>query len=362
MAKRDYYEVLGLSKGADKKEIKKAYRKLAKKYHPDRNKEEGAEDKFREVQEAYEVLSDDQKRSAYDQYGFAGTQGFDGVGGGYGDFGNFSENFGDIGGLGDILGEFFGGFGNQATQRAGVRKGSDISIDIELKFEEAVFGVEKEVKYKRQNLCDVCDGTGAKNKELKTCETCNGRGQVVNVQRTMLGAMQMVNTCSTCKGRGEIPKEDCKNCKGSGILESDEVLKINVPAGLPDGVTLRFQGKGNFITGGVAGDLHANFNVESHTVLERRGNDIYMDKEIEVVDAVLGAEVKVPTVHGDVLMKVPEGSQSEKVLRLKEKGGPKFRGNGNGDQYVRLIVKIPTKLSNKEKKLWESLKEQSPGE
>lgn len=359
--KRDYYDVLGVSKDADKSSIKKAYRKLAKKYHPDRNKEEGAEDKFKEVQEAYEVLSDDQKRSAYDQYGFAGTQGFDGVGGGYTDFGNFQESFG--GSLGDLLGGFFGeGFGgfsqNPGSVGRSARPGSDIQTEINLTFKEAVFGEEKTIKYKRYMECEVCDGSGAEDGKTETCETCGGRGQVVQMQRTILGSMQVASTCPTCGGKGETIKNKCKTCGGNGVEQKSDEFNIKIPAGIPDGVNLKFTGKGNAgANKGGYGDLYVAINVETHPILERRGNDIYMDKKIDVTTAVLGGEIEVPTVHGNVLMKVPEGTQSEKILRLKEKGGPKFRQNGNGDQYVRLIVEIPSKLSKEEKILWEKLQE-----
>lgn len=362
MSKRDYYEVLGISKSASKQEIKKAYRQLAKQYHPDRNKEEGAEDKFKEVQEAYEILSDEQKRSAYDQYGHAGTQGFGGGMGGFGNFGDFQEAFGgaDLGGLGDILGSFFGGGfqGGGGRGRASRSRGSDLQVTITLEFEEAVFGVEKNIEYERFVSCEHCNGIGAKDGELETCSTCNGNGQVAQVQRTILGSMQVVTTCPTCGGTGKVAKTPCEHCDGKGRNKVKDSLKINIPAGIPDGVTLRFQGKGNAgEKGGTAGDLFVNIEVKEHAVLERRGNDIYMDTHVDVVTAVLGGEVRVPTVHGDVMMKIPAGTQSEKVLRLKSKGGPIFKKNENGDQYVRIIVDIPEKLSSEQRKLWESLKE-----
>lgn len=359
MSKRDYYEVLGVPKSATKKEIKRAYRKLAKEFHPDRNKDSGAEDKFKEAQEAYDVLNDDQKRAAYDQYGHAATEGF-GAGGG---FGGFSEQFGDFGNLGDLLGGLFGGsfegFGGGSSRRSrGASQGSDLQMEVNLTFQEAVFGVEKTLRYNRLETCDKCEGTGAEGKKVKTCSTCNGRGQVVQAQRTMLGTMQMAQTCPTCSGFGEVPEKECSKCKGSGRTEKQTELKVKIPAGIPDGVNLRYQGKGNSgEKGGAYGDLFLVINVEDHSVLERRGNDIYMDKHISVTDAVLGAEIEVPTVHGSVIMKVPAGTQSEKILRLKEKGGPKFREKGNGDQYVRLIVDIPTKLSKEEQKIWQDLRQ-----
>lgn len=359
MSKRDYYEVLGLNKSADKKEIKKAYRKLAKQYHPDRNKEEGAEEKFKEVQEAYEVLSDEQKKSAYDQYGHAATQGFGGGGASYEDL---SQAFGDMGGLGDLLGGFFGGnFANAGFSGGGRRgrdeRGADLEMDLDLSFEDAVFGTKKIVKYNRKNRCSACSGTGAEGGKMKTCPTCNGRGQIIKTQNTMLGAMQVAQTCPTCNGLGEIPEKVCKVCNGATVVEEQTELEVKIPAGIPDGVNLRFKDKGSAGRNkGSFGDLYLNINVEDHSILERRGNDIYMDKHISVYEAVLGGEVDIPTVHGDVVMKIPEGTQSEKILRLKEKGGPKFRQNGNGDQYVRLIVDIPTDLSKEEKNKWYDLK------
>lgn len=360
--KRDYYEVLGVSKSASKDEIKKAYRSLAKKYHPDRNKEQGAEEKFKEVQEAYDVLSDEQKRKAYDQFGFAGTQAFGGAGsmGGFGgNFGGFDA--GDLGGFEDLLGNFFGGAfsGFGGAQRGGRResRGSDLEFSYQVEFNDAVFGTEKEVEYSRDVVCDICNGTGAKDGKKKTCSTCGGKGQVVQVQNTLLGRMQVVTTCQTCGGSGEEITDKCPNCKGSGVVNKKEKLNLKVPAGIPDGVTLRFTGRGNAgKNNGAYGDLFVTFEVKSHPVLERKGDDIYMDKHIDVLTAVLGGEVEVPTVHGNVFMKIPEGTQSEKVFRLKEKGGPKFQRSGNGDQYVKVIVDIPTKLSKKEKELWEQLK------
>lgn len=359
MAKRDYYEVLGLSKSASKDEIKKSYRKLAKEFHPDRNKSAGAEEKFKEVQEAYDVLSDTQKKSAYDQYGFAGTQAYGG-GGGFGGFGGGTQfQQADFGDLGDLLGGFFGGgfdFGGSRSQGRSSNKGDDLEMNIKIEFEEAIFGVEKEVEYNRKSRCHVCNGSGSKNGKKKTCPTCGGGGQVRKMQNTIFGSMQVVSTCPECKGSGQIIEEKCPNCKGSGIENIKDKFKLQIPKGIPDGVTLRFSGRGNAGENeGEYGDLFVNIEVKAHSVLERRGDDIYMEKEIDVTTAVLGGEIKVPTVHGDVYMKVPSGTQSEKVLRLKEKGGPKFRGNGNGDQYVKLVVNIPTKLNKEQKKLWEQL-------
>lgn len=356
MSKRDYYEVLGISKSASKDEIKKAYRKLAKEYHPDRNKDEGAEDKFKEVQEAYDVLSDEQKRSAYDQYGFAGTQAF---GGGGFSGGNMEDFFGTggFGDLGDLLGGFFGsGFSGQ-TRQTSRSSGSDLQVSINVKFKEAVFGVEKEVSYSRMIQCKECKGSGSEDGKVEICPECSGRGQVFKVQRTLLGTMQVSTVCPTCNGTGSKITKKCKICNGSGLEKTIEELVVKVPVGVPDGVTMRFAQKGNAGPNqGSYGDLYVNIEVEEDNNLERKGNDIYSTIHINVIDAVLGGEVPVETVHGKIFMKIPEGTQSEKVFRLKEQGGPRFRQNGNGDHYVRVVVDIPTGLSKQQRKEWEKLR------
>lgn len=358
MSKRDYYQVLGVSKNSSKDEIKKAYRSLAKELHPDKNKSSDAETKFKEVQEAYEVLSDDQKKSAYDQYGFAGANAFNNSGSQSG----FSGFQGDMGGFEDLLGNFFGssfgGFGGSSSSNfSRDSRGSDLEVSLKLEFQDAIFGAEKSILYNRNIRCTKCSGSGAKNGKTKTCKTCDGKGKVMQVQNTLLGRMQMVNTCPTCSGSGQVIEDKCDVCKGNGLLAKKEEFKLKIPAGIPDGVTLKFKDQGNFgRNGGDAGDLYVTVEVKSNAVLERKGDDIYMDKSIDVVTAVLGGEVTIPTVHGEVLVSVPAGTQSEQVLRLKGKGGPKFRGSGNGDQFVKIIVKIPQKLSGKEKKIWEELK------
>jgi molecular chaperone DnaJ len=360
MAKRDYYEVLGVDKNASKQDIKRAYRKLAKKYHPDKNKSPEAEDKFKEIQEAYDVLSDDQKRSAYDQYGFAGTKGFSGGFSQDSSWSDFTESFGGLGGLDDLLqgmfGSSFAGF-RDSGYRKQPQRGNDLEVGMTISFMEAVFGTEKKLKYKKHKVCPKCDGTGSENKKMKECSTCKGSGRSVKVQRTIFGAMQMVSTCESCEGTGDIPDRECKKCRGTGRVFDTEEITIKIPAGIPDGVTLKFEGRGDVgLQNSQNGDLYVNIEVEPSAIFERRGNDIYVDKKIPVYVAVLGGVVEVPTVHGPVKMKVPSGVQSEKVLKLKGKGGPKFKGGGFGDQYVRLIVEIPTKLSKSEKKLWEELK------
>lgn len=358
MNKRDYYEVLGLKKGATKQEIKSAYRKLAKEYHPDRNKEKDADVKFKEAQEAYEALSDDQKRGAYDQFGHAGTQGFGG-----GDAGGFNPN--DFGNINDIFEQFFGsgfgGFGARGAQRAGPARGNDIEVNLKLDFEEAIFGTEKNVEYKRKTTCETCKGTGAHDPDkVETCPTCKGEGQVVRTSQTFLGNIQTRSVCPTCKGEGQVAEEKCKNCHGETTEDTKEKFNVKVPQGIPDNVTLRFKGKGNAgKKGGEYGDLFVNIEIKSHDRFERREDDIYIDEDLDAVTATLGGTITVPTVHGDVDLKIPNGTQPGKVLRLKNQGAPKFRGGGNGDQYVRLNVFIPKKLSRKEKKLWKEIENET---
>lgn len=359
MSQRDYYEVLGVAKGASKPEIKKAYRKLAKELHPDRNKAADAEEKFKEVQNAYDILSDDQKRAAYDQYGFAGAQAYGGGGmGGFGGFGDFVAN-GGVGDLGEIFGSFFGGAmgGFEGSRSGGRSRGADIEAAIQVDFMDAVFGAERKITYKRKKVCDTCNGTGAKDGKKETCTQCNGRGQVARVQQTIFGSVQTVTTCPNCSGTGQQISEKCPDCKGEGRVDENADFTLKIPAGVPDGVTLRFREKGNAgLNGGPSGDLFIMIEVLPHPRLERNGDDIYLDQEIDAVTATLGGEVTVPTVHGDVTMKIPAGTQPSSVMRLSGKAGPKFQGNSNGDQYVRIKVVIPENLSQDQKSKWEQLR------
>lgn len=367
MAKRDYYEVLGIEKGASKQEIKKAYRQLAKKYHPDRNKEADAEEKFKEVQEAYDILSDDQKKSAYDQFGHAGTSGFGGAGAGTGGFGGFNDfsGFENMGNINDIFEQFFGGgfggfsTGGNANGRPRATRGADLEVNLTIPFMDAVFGNEKTIRYERQVTCDICKGSGAKDeKSKKTCPTCKGQGQVIREQQAfMLGTIRTAVPCPECHGEGEIITEKCKNCKGEGRVSKKEEFTLKIPSGMPDGVTLRFQDRGNAgQKGGNFGDLYVNIEVEPDERFERRGNDIYTNLTIDAVTATLGDKIEIETVHGFEKLKIPAGTQPGKVFKLSGKGGPKFRGKGNGDQYIKVEVKIPEKLSKDEKRLWKSLK------
>jgi len=359
MDKRDYYDILGLKKGASKQDIKRAYRRLAKEFHPDRNKSADAETKFKEVQEAYEVLSDDQKRTAYDQYGHAATQGF---GGGY-DFSGGSYDFNDFSGFGDIFDQFFGGsfagFGGSPRRTSSVsRRGRDIEASLKVDFIDAVFGVEKSIEYQRKVVCKTCKGTGAEQgKDPVKCTTCNGQGQVRRTQQTFLGNFQTVTTCPDCKGEGKIIKDKCKDCFGEGIQTENTNFKLKIPQGIPDGVSLKFKGRGNAgIKGGEHGDLYLVIDVKAHDKFERRGDDIYLEVQIEAPVAALGTKANVPTVHGEKELVIPSGTQPETVLKMSGLGAPKFRGKGNGDQYVKIEVVIPTKLTRQQEALWQQLK------
>lgn len=359
MSKRDFYEVLGVSKTADKKEIKKAYRNLVKEYHPDKNKDSGAEEKFKEAQEAYDVLGDEQKRKAYDQFGHAGTEGF----GGFGGNGGYSQ--GGYEDVGDIFSQFFSGsgfggfdFGGHSQYQARNSQGRSIEVTLRISFEEAVFGVEKEITYKRHITCNDCTGNGSKNGTSKrTCTQCNGQGIVRQIQRTILGSFQTEVVCPLCHGNREIIDEECPKCSGNGYIENNDTFNIKIPQGIPDGVTLKFKNRGDAgKRGGQTGDLFVVIEVDANDELERRGDDIYSEKTIDVVTATLGGDIKVVSVHGELMMKIPSGTQPGKVFKLTGKAGPKFRGGGNGDQYVKINIEIPTKLDGRQKQLWEQLR------
>ena len=353
MSKRDYYEVLGVSKTATQDELKKAYRKLARKYHPDLNKDnEEAAEKFKECNEAYSVLSDDQKRAQYDQFGHAAFEnGGMGGGGGFGGAGGF----GGFGGSGmeDIFDMFFGGQGGRGGNRAksGPQRGADLRFDLEITFEEAAFGLEKEINLYRDETCDHCHGEGAEpGSKVESCPECNGTGYVRFTQNTMFGQMVNERPCSRCKGEGKIISEPCKECRGKGTLKRNKKLKVKIPAGVDNGSRLRVSGEGEAgAKGGPSGDLYVYLYVKPHKFFERDGTTVLCEVPINIVQATLGADIKVPTLDGQVTMKVPEGTQPGKVLRLKGKGIPSLRGGGRGDQLVRIKVVVPTKLSDKQK-------------
>ena len=358
MSKRDYYEILGVSKDASSQDIKKAYRKLARKYHPDHNKEDGSDEKFREVQEAYEALSDESKRKAYDQHGHAGTEGFSTAGGGMGGFDDMHFD------MGDIFNQFFGGsadFGAQRSSRGRRRtqqRGRDLKYKVRLSFMEAMEEQNISINISRDVSCEKCSGTGSKTSKLKNCETCEGIGQVKRMQDSFLGRIAMVTDCPDCEGKGRIPEENCNECKGMGVTNKKEDFKLKIPAGAYDAMTLRFGGGGNVPPGGgEPGDLYVELMVDPHESFERRGDDIYSEVSVDVPTAVLGSTEKVQTILGEVSLKIPAGIQSGEVFKIKRKGAPVIgHPSRRGDHYVKVNVHIPEKLSKEERKIWEMLK------
>jgi molecular chaperone DnaJ len=358
MAKRDYYEILGVSKDAGKDEIKKAYRKMALKYHPDRNPEDSeAEHKFKEAAEAYEVLSNDEKRHRYDRFGHDGVKnGFSGGASGFG--GGMSvedifEHFGDIfGGFGSS----FGGGGSTRRHRR-VNRGSDLRIKVKLTLAEMAQGTRKKIKVHKYVACSACNGTGARNgSSYSTCRTCGGTGQVTRVSNTFLGQMQTSSTCPTCGGEGQIIDERCPVCNGNGIVKDYEVITVDIPAGVAEGMQLSLSGKGNAAArGGIAGDLIILVQEEPHESLKRDGNNLLYDLYISFPEAALGTTVQVPTLTGKAKVKIPPGTQPGKVLRLKGKGFPDVNGYGTGDLLINLNVWTPKDLSSEEKSMMEKL-------
>lgn len=349
MAKRDLYEVLGVSKSASDDEIKKAYRKLSKKFHPDINKEAGAEEKFKEVAEAYEVLSDANKRAAYDQYGHASTDPNFGAGGGGFGGGGFGGGFGG-GGFEDIFESFFGGGGGRSYNPNAPRQGEDLQYSLNLEFEEAIFGKETTISYNREEECKTCHGDGAKpGTHPVTCSKCHGTGSL-NVERnTPLGRVMTRQTCDVCHGTGQEIKESCPTCHGSGHMKDKHTVKVTVPAGVEDGNQMRLNGQGEAgKNGGPYGDLYVVFRVKPSKEFERNGSEIYYELPINFVQATLGDEVEVPTVHGKVKLKIPAGTQTETNFRLRGKGAPKLRGTGTGDQHVKVKLMTPKNLSKEQ--------------
>ncbi|MDY3305562.1 molecular chaperone DnaJ [Psychrobacter sanguinis] len=344
MSKRDFYEVLGVDKNADEREIKKAYRKLAMKYHPDRNSDDpDAEEKFKEASMAYEVLSDKDKRSAYDRMGHAAFEnGMGGGGFGGAGAGNFQDIFGDIfGNFGDIFGQSRGG-GRQ-------RRGSDLRYVIELTLEEAVRGCKKEISFTAPAPCETCDGKGAKNaSDIQTCSTCNGHGQV----RMQQGFFAVQQTCPNCGGSGQEIKNPCNDCHGSGVKEKSRTLEVSIPAGVDDGDRVRLAGEGEAGGSGVQnGDLYVEVRVKEHPVFKRQGADLYMDVPVSITDAALGKEVEIPTLDGKVKIKVAEGTQSGKLLRVRGKGVTPVRTTMKGDLICRIMVETPVNLTREQKDL-----------
>lgn len=355
--KRDYYDVLGIDKNASQDEIKKAYRKLSKKYHPDISDDPQADEKFKEVSEAYDTLKDEGKRQQYDQFGHAGGQaGFGGGGGGYGSGFGGQGGFGQGGfggsGFEDIFDTFFGGGGRQRDPNAPVQ-GDDLQYTMDLEFEEAIFGKEETIHYKRDENCKTCGGNGAKpGTQPTTCSNCRGSGKVTQAQQTAFGTFQTQTTCPQCGGSGQEIKEKCQDCQGRGHTNETHSVKVKIPAGVEDGNQIRLQGQGNAgKNGGPYGDLYVVFRVKDSDIFQRRGSEIYYDLPINFVQASLGDEIKVPTVHGNVSLKIPAGTQTGTSFRLKNKGAPKLRGNGNGHQHVKVKVVIPTDLTNRQAEL-----------
>ncbi len=364
MSNKDYYSVLGVDKNASQEDIKKAFRKHAHKYHPD--KEGGDEAKFKEINEAYQVLGDEKKRAQYDQMGHSAYQqaGQAGGGGGAGfggfDFSNFGGGFGgggvefDMDDLGDMFGDMFG-FGGGRKKRS--RRGADLQSQITISFEEAAFGVEKEVKLSRKVVCDKCQGNKAEpGSKIETCKTCGGTGKVNRVQRTILGDMQVQMTCSDCKGEGKTYTQKCTKCGGTGVHEETSTIKVNIPAGIDNGETLKLAGQGEAgIDGQPAGDLYLKIRVTPHSQFNRDGADIRSSREISFKQAALGDKIEVDTIHGKVNLKIPAGTQSGTVFRLKGKGVKKLDSLGNGDHFVEVKIKTPTGLTREQKKKIEDL-------
>ena len=364
--KRDYYEVLGVSKTATDDELKKAYRKLAKKYHPDANpnNKAEAEAKFKEVNEAYETLSDPQKRKMYDQFGPDGPQGFNGAGGPFGGSNGYYsytssgfDGFGDFGDLGDIFSSFFGGgFGGRTSSRKknGPRKGADLNLHLDITFEQAFLGVEKEISITRNEECNVCHGTGAKpGTSVTKCTMCNGTGQVRQVQNTILGQMQTTRTCSNCHGTGEVIKEPCENCKGKGKVRKQPKIKVKIPAGIDDGQTVVLRGEGEpGEKGGPKGDLYITVRLKKHSIFSRNGNNVYCEIPITITQATLGANLEIPMVNGDKeTYKIPEGTQTGTKFTIRGKGFKAVSSNSVGDFIFTVKVQTPKRLSKEQREL-----------
>ena len=356
---KDYYEILGVQKGASKEELKKAYHKLAHKYHPDKNK--GDDAKFKEVNEAYQTLSDDSKRAQYDRFGSAGPQG--GFGGGFDpsgmggfDFSGFQNGQGfDMGDLGDIFSDFFGGGRGAPAQQ----RGRDIQTEITIPFKDSIFGTTRRVLINKISACDTCHGSGGKpGAKPITCSNCEGKGQIRETKRSLLGSFVQTRVCDVCMGKGTVPSEPCETCRGAGVKKKEEEIEIVVPAGIENGESLRVTGMGEAVRGGQSGDLYVRVRVQSHPVFRRDGQNLVMDMEVKLTEALLGAERDVETLDGKVTVKIPEGIASGTVLRVRERGVPSQRGHRHGDIMIKVTVKIPTKLSKGAKEAIKQLKEE----
>lgn len=350
MAKRDFYDVLGIPRDADANAIKSAYRKLARQYHPDVNKASDAEERLKEINEAYEVLSDPEKRQMYDRFGHAAAQG---------GFGSAGQGFSGFGGFGDIFEEFFGGFsGTRAAQRGPLR-GNDLRYDLDITFEEAVFGVEREIEVPRLELCPQCQGTGAEpgTRPIR-CPQCNGTGEVRRAQQTILGQFVSVTTCPRCNGEREIVTTPCTMCRGQKRVTRTRKLSVTIPPGVDDGMRIRLSGEGEpGERGGPSGSLYVVLRVNPHPLFRRQENDILLEYPVSIVQAALGAEVKVPTLNGPAMLTIPAGTQHGTVIKLRGRGVPILRSNRRGDQVITVRVVVPEKLSEKQRKLLQELGE-----
>ena len=358
--KRDYYEVLGVEKGASADEIKKAYRKNAMKYHPDRNPgDKEAEEKFKEIGEAYEVLSDDDKRARYDQFGFAGVDPNYGAGQGGAGYGGGFGGFGDFGDLGDIFGSFFGGGASRAQSQNAPRRGENVGARLELTFEEAAFGCEKEVSAQRIENCTACNGSGSADGVIETCSQCRGSGQVKTVQSFMGMQMQSTAVCPSCSGRGRIIKTPCNTCKGKGKVRRTQKIRVKVPAGVDMGQSVRMRGEGCVgSNGGPSGDLMVEIYIKRHPIFQRDGMTVYCEVPITFTQAALGAEIQVPTLDGKVTYAIPEGTQTGTTFTLREKGIPAVNNpRRRGDEKFTVVVETPTKLTKEQKELLRQLDE-----
>lgn len=361
MSKKDYYEILGVDKDATEEDLKRAYRQAAKKYHPDLNPDDSeAEEKFKEVNEAYEVLSDPQKRAAYDRFGHAGAngQGFGGFD--FDDFGGFGD-----GGLGDIFDMFFGGSttGRTGGRRRGPVRGADLRYDLEITFEEAAFGAQKEIQVVRMEDCPDCKGTGGKDgAEPVTCTECNGTGEISYTQTTAFGRFVNVRACDTCGGEGTVISDPCGRCRGRGKIRNRRTISVKIPAGINHGQAITLRGEGDIgERGGSPGDLYVYISVKPHKLFKREGYDIYCEVPITFVQASLGAEIDIPTLEGTTKFTIPEGTQTGKVFTLKNKGIAHLRGSGRGNQYVKVKVIIPRRLNEKQKDLLRQFEELTSG-
>lgn len=354
---KDYYQILGVQKNASKDDVKKAFRKLAHKYHPD--KKEGDEKKFKEASEAYRILSDEKKRAEYDTYGSTFSSGGGPTGGAYqhGGFGGFDPsdfaggfNMNDFD-IGDIFGDIFGG--GRASRS---KRGRDISIDVEIPFEEAVFGTERRILLTKTSECEKCEGKGAEpESKMKTCSACNGQGKIHETKRSLLGTVSAVRACEACKGSGNIPENKCKNCSGEGVLNGQKEINIKIPAGISDGEMIRLTSFGEAVSGGDSGDLYIKVYVSKHKTFRREGNNLMMDLDVKLSDALLGSEYAIDTLDGGLKLKIPAGISHGEILRIKKKG-ILFGDGHRGDLMVKVAVKIPSKLSRKAKKAVEELR------